>query len=263
MIRVAVQHAADCGAKHEVQLSGAVIRKLVRASLAEFARRGRGDRASGGGKPKAGRSTVNGAALIGPPTCWRFRRTALWASSATSSSACPWCARKRCSEVAGLPRTWPILSCMAACTWRVTITRNRNRPRRWNRWNRGSWSRPAGPTPGPGSACERGWQPAGSSGSAAAAHARRLSRTACRAAQGKGDQRRRKSDDRRGSGGFPARGARSYGAALQHGGSAPGRQPREDAFHHHRFRTLAFSGNRRKPRRGHGNSAGQGSAQGP
>ena len=40
MIRVAVQHAADCGAEHEVQLSGAVIRKLVRASLAEFARRG-------------------------------------------------------------------------------------------------------------------------------------------------------------------------------------------------------------------------------
>ena len=40
MIRVAVQHAEDCGAEHEAQLSGAVIRKLVRASLAEFARRG-------------------------------------------------------------------------------------------------------------------------------------------------------------------------------------------------------------------------------
>ena len=40
MIRVAVQHAADCGAEPHAQLSGSVIRRLVRASLEEFASEG-------------------------------------------------------------------------------------------------------------------------------------------------------------------------------------------------------------------------------
>ena len=40
MIRVAVQHAADSGAEPAAQLSGTVIRELVRTSLAEFAREG-------------------------------------------------------------------------------------------------------------------------------------------------------------------------------------------------------------------------------
>ena len=40
MIRVAVQHAADCGAEPHGQLSGSVIRRLVRASLEEFASEG-------------------------------------------------------------------------------------------------------------------------------------------------------------------------------------------------------------------------------